>query len=311
MHDIVHHNGQLLPLRNVRLSPGQSGLFSGWGLFTTVRVYDGQPFAFDRHLRRLRLDARRTDTPFAFADDDLLEALLQVVEANGVPNCSARLYFTNNTVGPWHGTEPLPATDLLVCTADLPTHRSPARLTVVDSARHAGHPLAGVKVLSWLGNSWVTARAREQGYDEAVLLNEHGSVSECASANLFAVRDGIAYTPPLSSGCLPGVTREVLLEIGGAGSAGVTREVLMETGAAGPPAVRERDLRLNDLLAADEVFMTSTTREVLPVASVDDQPIAAADGPVSRALAAAFSARVAADLLRGAASADRAAAPDR
>ena len=122
-----------------------------------------------------------------------------------------------------------------------------------SGARHAASEFSGAKVLSWSENLTRYERAHEQGFDEVVLLNERGEVAECTSANIFAVKGDRVYTPPLSSGCLPGVTRAVLLE---------------ETKVAGLK-IEEKVLQLKDLEAADEVCLTSTTREVLPVISID------------------------------------------
>jgi branched-chain amino acid aminotransferase len=131
------------------------------------------------------------------------------------------------------------------------------KLGVVPNGRHAASEFAGAKILSWSENLTRYERAREQGLDEVVLLNERGEVSECTSANLFTVHGGRVLTPPLSSGCLPGVTRAVLLE------------ELRVPGLA----VEERVLLPSDLEAADEVFLASTTRELLPVASIEGMTI--------------------------------------
>ncbi len=121
-------------------------------------------------------------------------------------------------------------------------------------------------MLSWSENLTRYERAHEQGFDEVVLLNERGEVSECTSANIFAVKGDRVYTPPLSSGCLPGVTRAVLLE---------------ETKVAGL-TIEEKVLQLKDLEAADEVCLTSTTREVLPVISIDGLKISQASAVTGR-----------------------------
>lgn len=275
IHEHVHHGGRVRRLADTRLSPGQAGLFNGWGLFTTVRIYDGVPFAFDRHWRRLAGDAARTHTPFDFTEQETLEALLDLVAANEVHDGTGRLYFPYSLGGPWHSNEDLPETDRLICTADLPPRPSAARLAIQPNGRHAAHPLAGTKVLAWLPNNWLLARARAAGFDETILLNERGEVSECTSANVFVVFDGTAFTPPLASGCLAGVTRDVLLEAGPA--AGI--------------AVVERTLRADEVLGADEVFITSTTREVLAVREIDGDPPSHPDpdGAVTAALARAFS----------------------
>src|SRR5262249_46451202 len=133
-------------------------------------------------------------------------------------------------------------------------------------------PLANVKVISWLYNIWVVEEAHKHGFDEALLLNEHDEVAECAAANFFCIRGGEAYTPPLSSGCLPGVSREILLE---------------EVGRAAGVTICERPLKLQEVLEADEIFISSTSRDVQPVRQIDDKTFAA-PGPVTERLAKAF-----------------------
>lgn len=273
MHNIVYHNHRVLPVAEARLSPGQTGLFNGCGLFTTIRIYNGQSFAFERHWERLGRDAGRIGIPLDFAPEGVAAALAEVIVANRVKDGCARIYFVHNKGGPWSSQEPFPPTDLVIITGDLPLRPSPTRLTVQEQARHAAHPLAGTKVTSWLSNVWNLEQADRRGFDEVILLNERGEVAECTAANVFCVRNGSVETPPLSSGCLAGVTREVLLEIGP---------------RLGLP-IRELALTLNGLYHAEEVFITSTTREVLPVSQIEDHPWRQAPGLVTARLAKAFS----------------------
>ena len=104
-----------------------------------------------------------------------------------------------NRVVFWHSGEPLPEVDLILYTAGLPVHTDQARLGVAENGRHAASPLAGVKTTSWLNNVWHLAEAQEAGWTEVILLNERGEVAECTSANIFCVKSGAVYTPPLSS----------------------------------------------------------------------------------------------------------------
>jgi branched-chain amino acid aminotransferase len=273
VHSLVHHNGRTLPLAEARLSPGQSGLLTGWGVFTTTRVYEGRPFAFQRHWNRLCTDAERIRLPLAFTLEGVRAALDEVLKANQVVNGCARLYFLNNKAGFWHSEEDLPVTDLLICTSDLPMFPRPTSLAVQERGRDSTHPLVNVKVTSWLHNVWSLEQAHGRGFDEVILLNERGEVAECTSANVFRVSGGAIETPPLSSGCLPGITREVLLEIGaGAGL-----------------SIRERALTLKDLYAAEEVFITSTSREALPVGRIEDHQVPQAEGPMTGRAAQTFS----------------------
>jgi branched-chain amino acid aminotransferase len=276
IHRFVFHNDRVLPIDQVRLSPGQAGLLNGWGLFTTIRIVEGVPFAFERHWKRLERDAERTHCPFPFEEDVVKAQLGEVLRANQVQEGCGRIYVVYNQAGFWSGDEKLPRVDLIIYSADLPTYREPARLGVREHGRHAASPLAGVKVTSWLTNVWSLNEAQKAGWDEVVMLNERGEVAECTAANIFCVRGGRVATPPLTAGCLEGVTRGVLLEIG--------------AGAGAP--VEERMLLPEDLYAAEEVFISSTNRSVLAVGEIDGRKIAAAPGLITQKLEKAFASYV-------------------
>jgi branched-chain amino acid aminotransferase len=274
MHRYLFHNDRLLEIEQVRLSPGQAGLLCGWGLFTTMRIFQGEAFAYERHWRRLEKDAGRTRLPFPFDPGQVRRHLSELLSANQVVEGTARIYMIYNRVGFWQSDEPMPQVDLLLCTAGLPAHPGLARLSIVAHGRHAASSLAGVKVTSWLNNVWHLAEAQKEGWSEVVLLNERGEVAECTTANIFSVKNGKVTTPPLSSGCLEGVTRSVLLEI--APRSGV--------------AMAEQTLMPEDLYAADEVFITSTNRSLLGVSEIAGHSYAAAPGPVAQKLEGVFSA---------------------
>jgi branched-chain amino acid aminotransferase len=277
IHRYVFHNQTLLPIEQVRLSPGQAGLLSGWGLFTTLRIYDAEPFAFERHWHRLEKDSQRTHVPLPFQPETVRQQLYQVLQANHVLEGTARIYVIYNQTGFWRGPEPLPEVDLLLYSAGLPAYREPVRLNLREHGRHAGSPLAGVKVTSWLNNVWNLSEAQLDGFDEVVLLNERREVAECTAANVFCVRDGCVLTPPLESGCLEGITRGLLLEI---------------APRAGVP-VEERRLFPADFTTADEAFISSTNRNLLGVGEIAGHKFADAPGPVTRKLEAVFARCVA------------------
>jgi branched-chain amino acid aminotransferase len=272
IHRFVFHNNRVLPVEEVRLSPGQAGLLNGWGLFTTLRITEGIPFAFERHWRRLERDAARTHCPFPFQKETVRGQLAEVLRANRVTEGCARIYAIYNQIGFWRSDEKFPKVDLILYTAELPSYREPARLALREHGRHAASPLSGVKVTSWLNNVWSLYEAQQAGYDEVVLLNERGEVAECTAANVFCARGGRVSTPPLNSGCLEGITRDILLEIGG---------------KAGVP-VEERTLRPEDLYAADEVFISSTNRSMIAIGEINGRKIAAAPGPIVQKLESAF-----------------------
>lgn len=272
IHRYISHNGLIVPIDEARLSPGQAGLLNGWGLFTTMRVFRGEPFAFERHWKRLQKDAARTRMPFPFGANEVRSSLRELIQRNGVEEGAARIYAIYNKVGFWQSAEDMPEVDLLLYTAGLPSYREPVRLTLCEQSRHAASPLAGVKVTSWIFNVWSLQAAQQRGFDEALLLNERGEVAECTAANIFCARGGRVFTPPLSSGCLEGVTRGILLDI---------------APGTGIP-VEEKTLLPEDFYSADEVFITSTNRSLLGVSEIDGHHLAGAPGPITQRLEEVF-----------------------
>ncbi len=277
IHRFVFHNEELQPVEKVRWSPGQAGLICGWGIFTTVRIVRGEAFAYERHWRRLEKDSAITRIPMPYSSAKVRVQLQELIRTNQVKDGCARIYLVWNTVGAWKSGEKMPEVDLVITTADLPKYPEMVRLTVREHGRHASSPLAGVKTISWLDSVWAAAEAQREGFDDVVLLNERGEVSECTAANIFAVKGEKVVTPPLSSGCLEGVTRGVLMEI--------ARE-------AGTMVV-EQTLRPEDLYGADEVFVTSTNRNVLGVKEIAGHTIAGGTtGAITKKLDEVFDAYI-------------------
>jgi len=272
MHNIVFHNGHLQPITDVRLSPGQAGLLNGWGVFSTVRIYEGQPFAFDYHFDRLLRDAEKLMLPVPYTREQIRDAVVSLIQANGLHHGCMRIYFVNNKSAVWSSNENFPATDWIMYTVDLPMRVGPVKLALQENGRQALHPLAGTKVTSWLQNVWVVEKAHQRGFEDAILLNEFGNVTEATAANLFIVKKGKVLTPPLSSGCLAGVSRLILLET--APKAGI--EVVV------------KDFTADDLFGADEAFITSTTRQVQPISQIEEHHYKEAPGPITARLAEVF-----------------------
>jgi branched-chain amino acid aminotransferase len=288
IHSNVFHNDSLLPIEKVRLSPGQAGLICGWGIFTTLRISGGEAFAYERHWRRLEKDAAITRLPLSYTSAKVRVHLHEVIRANRVTEGCARIYLVYNAIGFWQSDEKHPPVDLIIYTAGLPEHRDVVRLSVREHGRHAASPMSGVKSISWLNNVWAVGEAVKEGFDEVVMLNERGEVAECTSANIFAVKNGKILTPPLSSGCLEGVTRGILMEI--APEAAIS--------------VVEQTLRPEDLYSAEEVFISSTNRNLISVGEIAGNKIRA-PGPVCERLNELFDAYVADYVSRRLASASR------
>lgn len=253
------------------LAPGQVGLLAGWGVFSTIRVVDGVLFAFERHWARICKDAALFHVPLLCDEEKARRRLLELVEANGAYEASLRIYVVRND-GSAFGGPCERRSDFIAMTADLKDWGSGMKLAYVTQGRHAASPFAGAKILSWAMNLTWVEEAQAKGFDEVILLNERGEVAECTSANIFIARGNQVFTPPLSSGCLPGVTRDVLLSEIHVPGIQVSEQVLM-------PA---------DLENADEVFITSTTRELLPVLEIEHKLLKRGE-QVSNALQAEFS----------------------
>ena len=276
MHPFVFHNDQLQPMDQARLSPGQAGLINGWGVFTTVRTYRGQPFRLDKHFERLERDAKILEIPLPFGYKEVRERFMRLAEANKIGEACVRIYFIHNKIGIWKSSEPFPTVDLLMYSLDLPKRTGPTQLALTSHGRYAAHPLTGTKVISWLNNAWmVETLAHHRGFDDVLLLNEREELSECTAANIYVVKGGQTSTPLLSSGCLAGVSRLTLMDL--------ARQ-------AGSPII-ERAIPKEELFEADEVFITSTTRQVQPVNQVEDHSWNA-PGPVTQKFARMFEAYV-------------------
>ena len=272
MDTLIFHNGRILSLSEARLSPGQMGLLMGWGVFTTLRVYGGKPFTFDRHWARMSHDAERLGMKLGYEQAAVCQSVSQLADANNRPEGMARVSFVKNRGGLWADAPDSPETDLLIFTRELSAWPAAHELALVPDAIYSHGNLAGAKMLSWVQNAGTLERVHKVGFDDALLLNEQGFLAECTSANVFLVGASGIFTPPLHSGCLPGITREALLDI---------------IPAAGYK-LSEQDLRPDDLGAAEEIFITSTTREVAGVGSIAPKWSFTAPGKVTQQLAEAF-----------------------
>jgi branched-chain amino acid aminotransferase len=270
VHRYILHNDTIQEASAQVLSPGQVGLLAGWGVFSTLHVASGVLFAWERHWARMAKDAALLRVPFP-DPEQVHSGLMQLVEANRAYDATLRVVVVRNTGGFWEGPPTGRASDVIALTADLKDWGNGVKLAYVEQARHSACVFAGAKILSWALNlSWVE-EAHEKGFDEVILLNERGEISECTSANVFIARGENVWTPPLSSGCLPGVTRDILLH-----------EIHTDGIKVG-----EKALLPEELEQADDVFITSTTRALLPVLDIDGRKVGG-KGSAQRVLQAAF-----------------------
>ncbi len=252
-------DGDIMPAAEATIPATDEGLIRGDGVFEVVRVYDGRPYAFERHLTRLQQSAENLrleiDVEAVRSDGHRLLAhagpgpdheLLRIVLTRG----GRRLLLT----------EPLPQT--------------PDRLRLMSITYAPTRILDGVKSLSYAANMLAGRLARERGYDDALLVTPHGRVLEAPTSSVFWVDQGEIFTPPLDEHILASITRAVVIDVAGA---------------------QERVCSLEQLLGAAEVFIASTTREVQPVVAVDEQSFPA-DGDLTARTAAAVSERIRSEL---------------
>lgn len=259
MHSQLLHNFEIRETSTPLLSPGQVGFMNGWGVFTTIRVCEGVLFAFERHYERLTRDAHRMHVSFDISAPELEQALLRLVDANSARSATLRVAIVRNKGGLFEGPTIVTESDLIAFTADLVDWGEGLRLTYVPHGRHGASPFAGTKFTSWAQNLTWYEEGHQQGFDEVILLSEEGQVSECTSANIFAIQEDQVLTPPVeSSGCLAGVTRAILLD---------------EIEVPGL-TITAAELSPSDLEASDQVFVSSTTRDLLPVLSIDGERLA-------------------------------------
>ncbi len=257
MHHNILHNGRVQPSPVRSLAAGQTGVMNGWGVFSTLRVSKGVLFAWERHWARMMKDARLMRIPMPAHPEEILTGLRELIHANQAQDSTLRVCVIRNRGGMFEGEGIERDYDVVAFTSDTNRWGEGVNLAVEANARHGANRFAGAKILSWSQNLTWLESAKERGFDEVILLDEHGNVSECTSANIFIETDEGFATPPLSSGCLPGVTRELLL--GDARPADVP--------------VIERTVTLDDVYRARAAYVTSTTRNLLPILSVEGKPL--------------------------------------
>jgi branched-chain amino acid aminotransferase len=267
-------NGVVVEQAEALVSVFDHGLTVGDGVFETAKVVDGVPFALTRHLQRLTASAAGLGLP----PPELglvRHAIEQTLTENHVTDAPLRLRVTyTGGISPLGSDRGDNAPTLVVALAPMRSWPALATVATVPWTRNERSATAGVKTTSYAENVVALAYAHERGAAEALLANTAGHVCEGTGSNVFVVLDGDVLTPPLSSGCLAGVTRALVLEWTDA---------------------KERDLPVEALQEAEEVFLTSSTRDVQGVGEIDGRVLAGAPGPVTTRVAAAFAEGAAAD----------------
>ena len=276
MRGAVYVNGKIAPADQAVVPVYDHGFVYGEGVYETLRTYNRVPFLYDRHMRRLRQSAERLLLDVPFSDAALLQWMDQTVAAAGeLQEAYIRVLLTRG-VGDLNydpKSTPTPTTVIIVKPLEVPAPRvfnDGIRISLVDMLRN--HPKSVnpiIKSNNLLNNALAMQAAYRAGAEEALMCNYRGELTECSQANFFLVRGGAALTPKSDAGLLEGVTRAFIFELG--------REIGID--------VREAVLTPDDLESADEMFITSTTRELSPVVNVDGRAVGSGKpGPVTKQL---------------------------
>ncbi|MDQ4131940.1 MAG: aminotransferase class IV [Actinomycetota bacterium] len=266
-------DGQLLDEEKARISPFDHALLTGDGVFESLRIYKGVPFAARRHLERLGRSAAglRLRVPDASV---LRSAMHEVIAANDLVEGRARITVTGG-VSPLGSERGSSGPTVIVAARPMAPWPRVTDVVVVPWPRNERGALAGLKTVSYGENVVALDFAAERGAGEALFGNLAGNLCEGTGTNVFVGIDNRLFTPPLTAGCLPGVTRDLVLEV---------------------VEVAEEDIPLDALAQVDEAFLTSSTREVQPIRAIDGRVLAGAPGPLTEAATAAFAQLLRRDL---------------
>ena len=280
----VNVNGQVFDQEHAVVSVFDHGFLYGEGVYETLRTYNGQPFLFDRHMRRLRKSAEMLTLGVPITNAEIDARFRETARAAGLGDSPAheayiRILVTRGVGELSYDPAACPTPSVVVI---VKPHVAPpaevfergVKVALVEIVRnHPGSVSPLIKSNNLLNNALAMQQAARCGGFEGVMRNYRGELAECTQSNLFIVKSGAALTPPIDAGLLPGITREFLFEIG----------------AEAAIPVREAVLKDTDLLGADEAFLTSSTREVVPIVQVDDRRIGAGiPGPITRRLLDGF-----------------------
>ena len=280
--EVIWMNGELVPWDEARIHVLTHTLHYGMGVFEGIRAYetaDGPGvFRLTEHIERLHNSAKIMGMPMPYSVDELIEATKSVVRASGLPSCYIRpiAYYGYGEMG----------LNTIPCSVDVSIAGWPWGAYLGDEAvtkgvrmkistwlrhDHNSMPPASKTTGNYVNSSLAKVEALNAGYDEAIMLNPAGLVSECTGENTFVVRDARLISPPLSAGALEGITQDTI--------ATIARDMGLE--------YVEGDLTRSDLYIAEEMFVCGTAAEVSAVNSVDDRTIPC-PGPVTTAIAAEY-----------------------
>jgi branched-chain amino acid aminotransferase len=281
--ELIYLNGRLIPRFEAKLSPFDHGFLYGYGLFETMRAYNGHIFRLDSHLTRLRCSAESIGLTHSILTTEegkqsLKAACMATLEANELKDARIRLTVSAGAGDMTPDSSTCPSPTILITAQNLvplPLEKYEAGFKAVVSflRRNSQSPLSRLKSTCYMENVLARTAARAAGYDEAIFLNEQGYLAEGSSTNIFLVSNGELITPSFESGVLPGITRDAFLEIARTSNIKAT----------------ERWVELNELIKAEEAFVTNSILELMPLTWFEGKPIGTGKpGQLTKELLAAF-----------------------
>ena len=275
MHPVIYLNKTMVEATKARIAPVSSAMLYGRGVFTTLAIYNAQPFLWSKHWQRLTSHATRLDIDFTGCNEkNVGDALQKLIAVNQVQEGRARvIMLARSGRDIWKMKTPgTKKTDLVIMTGE-PQKLAPTGLSIAVSPYRTNtvSPLAGIKSLNYLDHVLAWEEAQSRDFDEAVVLNERGEIVSATTANLFWAKNGTLHTPTLSTGALAGITRECVIEI-------AQRQFI---------PLLEGIYEMQDLIDADEIFLTSSSLGVAPVTTFDFRRYSV-EGALTKAIAQSF-----------------------
>jgi branched-chain amino acid aminotransferase group I len=283
MAEIIYLNGRLIPRSKAKLSPFDHGFLYGYGLFETMRAYQGHIFRLDRHLTRLRRSAQSLGLTHSILNvvegkQSLEAACMETLEANKLKDARLRLTISAGEGDMMPDPSTCSSPTVLITARNLVPlplgkYESGFKAALSSLRRNSQSPLSRLKSTCYMENILARMAARAAGCDEAVLLNEQGYLAEGSTTNIFLASNGKLITPSLKSGVLPGITREAVLEIARASNI----------------KTLERQVELKELIEAEEAFVTNSILELMPLTWFEGKPIGTGKpGQLTKKLLAAY-----------------------
>ena len=275
----IYIDGKFYAEADAKVSVFDHGLLYGDGVFEGIRFYNGRVFRLEEHLERLWDSARSICLDVPISMPEMTEALLETIRQNDLRDGYIRLILTRGVGNLGLNPAQCKRPSVIIIAATIALYSAEVYekgLTVVTCATRRTNPGAlnpAVKSLNYLNNVMARIEANLAGADEALMLNDQGNVAECTADNIFIIKHGQIFTPPISAGALRGITRAVVFEI--AAELGIK--------------ITETDITRHDVFVADECFLTGTAAEVIPVIKADGRMIGMGKpGPIGARMIARF-----------------------